>query len=433
MNLEKCLSFISSVYGSDCISDNDVLLISGTQETSSFSDNDFSGIYIHEENFLSLDKGDVNIKNLHNVIIKSNLSYKAILLYKYISVFKTEYLVRSFLGAIVGRKGSPCIIIEDSRNVSFINRFRRLCRVLDLESICIPVERDNISMYVVNARRKNIGFGAVINETRDDILKNSCGVTNTKLYSPNDFMELLSTQVHCENPFSFIRFNHCEPRISGFPYLFSIEDAIETTELQWGQKDVSIHDIAKISSQLLNCVRNADMMGIPDIQHNAGDKLSILSNSCYVLFRDFRLFSESTKITNVNIHIKLGMMADFYELLKVPKKLVLVSGRDVSRKLQDKLNRSNIKQITIPQEFRHRETENTIPHFPHLFRHISEEIRKKAGKGTMFLVGAGILGKIYCDIARNNGSIALDIGSLFDAWDGKATRGRGFPDGISLK
>jgi hypothetical protein len=36
--------------------------------------------------------------------------------------------------------------------------------------------------------------------------------------------------------------------------------------------------------------------------------------------------------------------------------------------------------------------------------------------GDAFLVGAGVLGKIYCDEIKARGGVALDIGSILDSW-----------------
>ena len=45
-----------------------------------------------------------------------------------------------------------------------------------------------------------------------------------------------------------------------------------------------------------------------------------------------------------------------------------------------------------------------------------------AYQGEVFLVGAGFLGKIYCQTIKNLGGIALDIGSAADYWMGYQTR-----------
>lgn len=44
--------------------------------------------------------------------------------------------------------------------------------------------------------------------------------------------------------------------------------------------------------------------------------------------------------------------------------------------------------------------------------------------GQIWLVGAGVLGKIYCHAIRSAGAVAVDIGSVLDAWAGRQdTRG----------
>ena len=42
--------------------------------------------------------------------------------------------------------------------------------------------------------------------------------------------------------------------------------------------------------------------------------------------------------------------------------------------------------------------------------------------GMLFLVGAGLFGKVYCEEIRKQGGVALDVGSLLDAWLGIESR-----------
>ena len=42
--------------------------------------------------------------------------------------------------------------------------------------------------------------------------------------------------------------------------------------------------------------------------------------------------------------------------------------------------------------------------------------------GMIFLVGGGLFGKAYCHLIKSQGGIALDVGSLLDAWVGIASR-----------
>ena len=60
-------------------------------------------------------------------------------------------------------------------------------------------------------------------------------------------------------------------------------------------------------------------------------------------------------------------------------------------------------------------------HFPGRYRKILGQI-KVPQPGAVFLVAAGLLGKIYCDHIKALGGIAIDVGSVVDAWMALNTR-----------
>jgi hypothetical protein len=45
-----------------------------------------------------------------------------------------------------------------------------------------------------------------------------------------------------------------------------------------------------------------------------------------------------------------------------------------------------------------------------------------AWPGQAFLIGAGVLGKVYCHRVKELGGVAIDVGSLIDAWAGVESR-----------
>jgi hypothetical protein len=59
-------------------------------------------------------------------------------------------------------------------------------------------------------------------------------------------------------------------------------------------------------------------------------------------------------------------------------------------------------------------------HVPDRYRTIRSEL--DFPPGTLVLVGAGIPGKVYCQWLKESGCVALDVGSIFDAWVGRASR-----------
>jgi hypothetical protein len=55
--------------------------------------------------------------------------------------------------------------------------------------------------------------------------------------------------------------------------------------------------------------------------------------------------------------------------------------------------------------------------FPVVRKRLNQDLR-----GKLVLVGAGLFGKVYCDVAKKNGAVAVDLGSAFDVMAGLQTR-----------
>ena len=55
------------------------------------------------------------------------------------------------------------------------------------------------------------------------------------------------------------------------------------------------------------------------------------------------------------------------------------------------------------------------PHWPDGFNEIRQTLEVPF-PGALFIVGAGVFGKIYCHWIKQRGGIAIDIGSIFDSW-----------------
>ncbi|MCH1553953.1 MAG: hypothetical protein L7S45_05110 [Luminiphilus sp.] len=60
------------------------------------------------------------------------------------------------------------------------------------------------------------------------------------------------------------------------------------------------------------------------------------------------------------------------------------------------------------------------PHYPDLCQQQIDSL--KVLPGQVFLVGAGVCGKVYCDQIASRGGIAIDVGAVCDSWLGLPTR-----------
>ena len=70
-------------------------------------------------------------------------------------------------------------------------------------------------------------------------------------------------------------------------------------------------------------------------------------------------------------------------------------------------------------------------HFPDRYSEICSEISNTTFGGHLFLVAAGLPGKEYCRRIRDRGGMALDIGSIVDAWLGHSVRPYQTPEFVS--
>ena len=65
------------------------------------------------------------------------------------------------------------------------------------------------------------------------------------------------------------------------------------------------------------------------------------------------------------------------------------------------------------------------PHIRQLigtYQGVVDRIRSSCGRGTLVIIGAGQIGKIFADEARQTGAVALDVGALLDYMVGLKTR-----------
>ena len=111
--------------------------------------------------------------------------------------------------------------------------------------------------------------------------------------------------------------------------------------------------------------------------------------------------------------------------------VTLISCRNLVNPMKKAFNLSEIHWIEIPE---HAATCGNVealePHWPNAFERTISTIAS-ASPG-LCLVGAGFLGKVYCDAVKRRGGQAIDVGSVFDIWAGVKSR-TGHSDDILQK
>jgi hypothetical protein len=198
---------------------------------------------------------------------------------------------------------------------------------------------------------------------------------------------------------------------------------IDDTILKNGCKltDDAYHQIQGL---LLEAISLADTIGIPDIYQCVRGPVNY-STVSQALMRSIdanTLPDERARLMpgGCHVHNYLLFAGLFKEgVLSCPRAVI---GPSLPNGL---LRQANITHISIPGEKKFRENSgDSKSHFPFVFNEVIDWIRHNVRNGDVILVGAGILGKIYCSEIKKMGGIAVDIGSVLDITSGHMhTRG----------
>jgi hypothetical protein len=174
---------------------------------------------------------------------------------------------------------------------------------------------------------------------------------------------------------------------------------------------------------LIEAIRNCDMLGMfpPDHPHprqaKAADVLGRLG-----------LLAGKT-LVRASVHLQLAWRERYRTFLSGLPRLGLIGCRPIAEAIKSAFGIGEVHFWPVPQESQHQALAGgnsvpfSVPHWPDRYRQIMQELQVE--RGQPFLVGAGHLGKAYCDLVKRKGGIAIDVGSLMDAWAGVPSRARG--------
>lgn len=209
------------------------------------------------------------------------------------------------------------------------------------------------------------------------------------------------------------------------------------TNIWFGQDyDSFTAEAAEITDELELATENADIIGLPDfgwIKSNYDD-LDLRGTSSTVAC----LLSVAALPVNAPLEMVVATSAAqwlhrtefFDEIVREQKFLGVVTCHDVADIIKSQFGVEEVDQYRIPNQKAYTFSDFDInslkgyseeQHYPDAFNAIRETLTVPF-RGALFLVGAGVLGKIYCHWIKQRGGIAIDVGSLMDAWMGLGTR-----------
>jgi hypothetical protein len=125
-------------------------------------------------------------------------------------------------------------------------------------------------------------------------------------------------------------------------------------------------------------------------------------------------------LTSAWVH--LGLLEHLDVLLDNAPRVVVITGRhELETLFSEKLKNRLAAFLPIPVQASDQSSPERPFHYPTRYNEIIAALRTDL-RGTLVLAGAGIFGKKYCATAKQNGAVALDLGSAFDILAGKITR-----------
>jgi len=181
----------------------------------------------------------------------------------------------------------------------------------------------------------------------------------------------------------------------------------------------TMSEVEAIRENLVTAYAGADIVGLPmhknlpDLNKHWRSVADVVKPLCTI-----------TKFTSTDVFYDMLYDGMLDEWLTGQDTVNIISCRDVCDSLQQRYGIRHVNLYQIAPEMKFTSTYNGGErHYPDQFNKIERWMTKCAIEGNPCLVGAGVIGKIYCNWFRDLGGVSVDIGAVFDLWAGFATRG----------
>lgn len=244
----------------------------------------------------------------------------------------------------------------------------------------------------------------------------------TPRLSPLSALRWLKARIRAAEPTSVVRLGDGEFAMLGFGNEAPEPHSERSLRIWFGDYRPTRPALDAFASELRDAVRAADLIGLPRLsRQQAGELCSYIRP----IFANHRLESPHQVFTDSGLHHFLQLALAFEELVRNLPFLGIISPRPLEMQLSSVFGIQEVVRYPIAAEFMTRESaaSSELPHYPDRYEELRHGL-KVPFRGAVFLVGAGAFGKVYCHWIQERGGIALDIGSLFDAWAGIASRQR---------
>lgn len=249
---------------------------------------------------------------------------------------------------------------------------------------------------------------------------------NKNFATAEDVISLVLQSFNKGTPFSLVRIGDGEGRIIGFDEVTSWSEVMFILRTWFGEHadDITEDQIFLIRNGILEALGNSSALGLPRVFSQRKNAKSVACAILGVPLKKWRSIELKEEVlVHASIHKGLEKV-DFIRRLNdggVQDFRTIGCHNVVETILSQTDGTANCLHFPVPGEKRF--VDNGDVHYPDRFVTLLQELEFEVRSGQVWLVGAGGLGKIYCEKIRSLGGIALDIGSIFDLWAGLGSRG----------
>ena len=276
-----------------------------------------------------------------------------------------------------------------------------------------------------------------------------------QLLAANEVGDLIEDAVTTKRAFCFVRLGDGEGNLLNFRHPAEDEDR-RYFEHHFGIGS-PLETVMKIRDNLIAAICAADLIGVRDdvwlapysVKSLGEDDVDFLArfrsefplrgadrgidvNGAKRIFRLYRWsslsFPTGTAACSAWVCYDLAILGFWERLIVESGSVGLIH---CSPELPEKINRElgvEVEAILVPDQVSQRsqwERQSSplpqLAHYPDVYLNVCNLLSRPLD-GKIFLVGAGLVGKKYLKVIKDNGGVGVDVGALLDAWDGRATR-----------
>ena len=233
----------------------------------------------------------------------------------------------------------------------------------------------------------------------------------------------LMERIRAGAPCAMIRLNDGEAKIVGYPKYFSRDVVDVQLQIWFGHSDIPDQDLLTLRADLLEGLRQPGVyLGLPrpdrldarDADGRVARDAELSGVLWKTLFEEGVVHAE-TLCGGAAIHKWLHSSRKLVDLVETARHCVFVNRSiDAVCNVTKALGLKSFSFHGIPGESWSRFVSS---HYPTRFFEVMDELAAEQ-RGAVGIIGAGVLGKLYCLQLYDAGCAALDMGAVFDGWAG---------------